>query len=195
MSDRTRRPQAVPERGLRAVVVAPRKGEPGKALAATLAELDRVGWILAAMVEPDRFLDAVRMVVNGLVDRVVVVKPEYFPVIVMATDLASLAAAEPVGARNKRIRLLPRPGADEQTRMLTRNRRPGPIDDPEPRTQDTDLAAAETANPRSEFRHAAAEFGHAAAESDGTQVPNSGTRQRVSDRHSRTVRNQRRRRG
>jgi len=201
VSARTQRPQMVPERGLRVALLAQRNMSDPMLLSAT-AELQRIGWTLAAVVEPERFRDALRMLLAGMADRVVVLRPEEFPVLA-AADLAAYGTVPAVNAG--RTRLLPRPGSEAAAASL-RQRRPEPL----LRPQFVDGPA--TAVPESEFRHAAADSattrpnsgaeipGQAPARPTnagsefGTPVPNPAGRRRASERHGRTTTADRRRR-
>jgi hypothetical protein len=140
MSGAQRRPQPFAELGLRVLLIAERRMA-NPHLQAALAEIERIGWIFVSIVEPGRYLDAVRMLSSGLIDRVVVLRPEDFPVI-SAGDLATYASQTSAGAA--RTRMLPRLSS-EQVRL----RRPQPVerpaevapptgDVPDPHTQLTD---------------------------------------------------------
>lgn len=197
MSERDRRPQAIPERGLRVVLLAPRKMTDPTLLSAT-AEIDRVGWILVAVIAPEKFVDALRMVLVGLVDRIVVTQISDLPNIVLAADLGLYGTA-PAGGRwrEERTRILPRGGAEATTALL-RQRRPGPVERPQPVEGPAEGGEEE----RAEFRHRAADLASARPDSSteiaqaraefGTQVPTG--RRRASDRHGRTVAQSRKRR-
>lgn len=124
MSAGQRRPQVIPERGKRVVLIAARPdlGNPDRALAGTIENIDRIGWILVSVVDPSRFMDALRMVVNGLVDFVVSAKPEYFPYVIMSADLGAYGSQSAIGA--ERTRMLPRLGNGDSPRQ----RRPQPVE-------------------------------------------------------------------
>lgn len=180
---RTERPGPAYPSGTRVVLLAPRS-EPGKATAAALADIARLGWILAAMVEPDRFLDAMRMVLGGLVDLVVVANPEDLPHILTGPDLA--AYGTPGRAGDGRTHMLPRPDGSSPSR------RPQPVDrgdsSAEIRRRDTGFEP-EKREPLTGIPPRAAESGANAGSQFGTQVP----RRRASDRRSRVGSGNRRR--
>ncbi|WP_157437809.1 hypothetical protein [Actinoplanes subtropicus] len=170
------------------MLLAPRS-EPGKATAAALASIERLGWILVSMIEPDRFLDAVRMVIGGLVDLVVVAKPEDLPHILTGPDLA--AYATPGAAGGERTRML-------RTDVSPRQRRPQFVDrdglpvggaeaverpaeirrcdtDFKPKTREPLTRSGPAIPPR------AAESGANVGSEFGTQVPNREQRPRTSE--------------
>jgi hypothetical protein len=100
-----RRGQLGVQRGQRVVLVIPRRESSSpQRLAAALDGIRQQGWVVASVVDPERHLDALRMVVAGLADVVVAVNH---------TDLPSLKFASDLGKRRyektARTERLPRP--------------------------------------------------------------------------------------
>lgn len=188
MSAHARRPQVVPDRGLRVALISERRMADPE-LKAAMADLDRIGWTLASVVAPERFGDALRMLLAGMVDRVVVLQPEDFPVIA-AADLAVYATEPAVHAG--RTRMLPRAGA-EATSLRQRRPEPAPAPAPETRHADTDSATARP-NQGAKITQQPARSANAGAEFSGTRVPNPGGGRRASEQHGRSVAQHRRRR-
>jgi hypothetical protein len=73
------------EPGTRVVLVNPRRGKPdGPALSKALTEFQRLGWTLAAVIDPDDHLDALRMIIDGVADVIVVTSEDQMPVLQIA---------------------------------------------------------------------------------------------------------------
>lgn len=91
MSATPQQPPAVPRPGQRVVLVTPRAdtGSAPQRLRTTLDEIARLGWIIAAIIDPSQQMDALRMVVDGLADVVVAASPEHLSVLKFAYDLGS----------------------------------------------------------------------------------------------------------
>lgn len=92
-------------------------------LMAVLDQIEQGGWELVAIVEPERYLEALRLVLDGLADVVVVTRPEDFPVIQLASNLN-------ISGRGweERTQIVPRPASEPRQRP----RLVGPEDRPEP---------------------------------------------------------------
>lgn len=125
MSDR--RPQLVPAPGKRVVLVVSREipTDPelpeDRRLMAVLGEIEQGGWTLVGIVEPERYLDALAMVVDGLADVVAITRAEDFPVIRLASQLNATSpartqlVARPGMSRTRAVRRRPQiVGADEE---------------------------------------------------------------------------------
>lgn len=162
MSTGAQRPQLVPGPGKRVVLVIPRMipTDPAlpedRRLMATLDQIQRGGWHLVAIIEPEHYLDALQLVLDGMADVVVVTKPEHFPVIRLASELNG-----PGVGREARTRPLPRPyrpttpASDHPGREGAERRRPrliGPDDTEEPSERRTEPVDRRPAVVRSEER-------------------------------------------
>lgn len=122
----------------RAVLVAPRAGGSGEtptSLRATIAAmemLERAGFELAGIIDPQDHLEALRLVVDGLADIIVATRPDHLPALRMASDEAWFAHpartpdAVPEGAHRRSRRLL-RP-EDSEPRKRPEGGRFGPGD-------------------------------------------------------------------
>jgi hypothetical protein len=98
--------------GTRVVLIIPRdKPESAPRLKAALDELARLGWIPTAIVDPTQHLDALRMVLDGVVDTVVATDPSHMP----SLRLTGTIDRQP-GAKNGR------------TQMVARNERTAPVE-------------------------------------------------------------------
>lgn len=206
MSERDLRPQPVVERGLRVALVAPKRMT-DPVMLRTLADIERVGWIMVCVISPERFYDSLRMIMQGLVDRVVIARPEYFPHVVLASDLHALASSRPAQGRT---RILPRTSNAPEFRTrrpqfvseLSDTEVASPIED-EGRTRPVDRrpefrrAVADSATPRpdpsAEIPQSPARSANAGSEF-GNGLPDPAGRRRTSERHSRTVTQGRKRR-
>jgi hypothetical protein len=168
-------------------------------LQSTLDQLAALGWIPVAVIDPSRHLDALRMVLGGMADLVVVTRPEDFPLVRLSSDLDASRA----GRRTMR---LPRP---DRTDTDPRQRRPQPLEHGQPaavpqqrtqlvdRTQPVEERRTRTARPVRDvgtgepLTDSAPPIAQAAARF-GTPVPNPAGRRRASNRHRRTVAGRRR---
>jgi hypothetical protein len=162
VSTGAQRPQLVPGPGKRVVLVIPRMipTDPAlpedRRLMATLDQIQRGGWHLVAIIEPEHYLDALQLVLDGMADVVVVTKPEHFPVIRLASELNG-----PGVGREARTRPLPRPyrpttpASDHPGREGAERRRPrliGPDDTEEPSERRTEPVDRRPAVVRSQER-------------------------------------------
>ncbi|MBM2614091.1 hypothetical protein JIG36_00795 [Actinoplanes sp. LDG1-06] len=71
----------------RAVLVIPRDGKlhADARLTRALDHIARTGWELVAVIDPQNHVDALRMVLDGLADIVVVTRSEHFPLVCHAS--------------------------------------------------------------------------------------------------------------
>lgn len=94
-------------RGERAVLIMPRDDYASRDASRVETALDaiaREGWHLVAVLDPAEYLQAHRMVADGLVDVIVAARPEYLPSLRYAADLTPRD-------RQGRTRVLPRQAA------------------------------------------------------------------------------------
>lgn len=217
--------RSLPRHGKRVVLIIPKPdpadlgGGDDKRLAGALDQLAALGWRLVAVVDPSRHLDALRMVLDGLAEHVVVTRPEDFPLVVQAADLGRARADSSKGARTQRILRRERdvhsvntpggPGGlhspvEERTKLIDRSAARPRIPQP-PAESGRTVAEFGQPLPDLEIRHAttdlAPEIAQAPARSGtnpgsefGTPVPNPPARRRASERHSQVAMQDRRRR-
>lgn len=121
----------------RVVLVFPRQQTSKARLMKALEQIEGCGYELTAVVDPERHLEALRMVVDGLADLVVVTAAEHCPLVQHVGDLG-----RPPGAGGEaRARLVLRPvSAGGQAR-------PGYIQRPRPVTAERGDPAEQRAKP------------------------------------------------